>query len=72
MPRSGQGVGAKDGLPPLRAGDWLSRALLDAAEDAIVLVQGERVVECNAAALRLFGGTRRAARGAVPPSLLAA
>jgi PAS domain S-box-containing protein len=43
--------------------------LFDTAEDAIFLMDGLRFVDCNAATLRMFGGTKRDIVGQTPAEL---
>ncbi len=42
------------------------RTLFESAGDALLLLDGERFVECNQRALELFGATREALVGATP------
>ncbi len=42
----------------LRESEHRYRALFDASGDGIFLMHGDRIVDCNAVALRLFGGSR--------------
>lgn len=45
------------------------QAMVESANDAMLLMEGERVVECNSAAQRLFGLQRDALLGAHPADL---
>ena len=45
------------------------QAMVESANDAMLLMEGERVVECNSAAQRLFGLQREALLGAHPADL---
>lgn len=45
------------------------QAMVESANDAMLLMEGERVVECNSAAQRMFGLQREALLGAHPANL---
>ena len=45
------------------------QAMVESANDAMLLMEGERVVECNSAAQRMFGLQREALLGAHPADL---
>ena len=51
---------------PLLDSQELYRALVQRADDAMVVLPGTTVVECNAAAFRLFGGNQRDILGKKP------